>query len=159
MRKATAKDTKAIAEFNSAMALETEVKRLMPQVIAAGVANLIANPERGFYIVCEGESGLKACLMVTTEWSDWRNGNFWWIQSVYVKPEFRRQGVYRAMYEYLKTLALADANVCGFRLYVEKENTTAQNTYASLGMTETDYLMFEELKQGVEFLLPPNRIS
>jgi ribosomal protein S18 acetylase RimI-like enzyme len=154
MRKATAKDANAIAQFNSAMALETEGKRLIPQVIAAGVANLIANPERGFYLVCEGELELKACLMVTTEWSDWRNGNFWWIQSVYVKPEFRQQGVYRAMYEHLKTLALADANVCGFRLYVEKENVTAQKTYGSLGMAETDYLMFEELKQGVEFLLP-----
>jgi ribosomal protein S18 acetylase RimI-like enzyme len=154
MRKATAKDANAIAQFNSAMALETEGKRLMPQVIGAGVANLIANPERGFYLVCEGELGLKACLMITTEWSDWRNGNFWWIQSVYVKPEFRQQGVYRAMYEHFKLLALADANVCGFRLYVEKENVTAQKTYGSLGMAETDYLMFEELKQGVEFLLP-----
>lgn len=154
MRKATTNDVNVIAQFNSAMALETEGKRLMPQVIEAGVANLIANPERGFYLVCEGELGLKACLMITTEWSDWRNGNFWWIQSVYVKPEFRQQGVYRAMYEYLKTLAMADANVCGFRLYVEKENVTAQKTYGSLGMSETDYLMFEELKQGVEFLLP-----
>jgi ribosomal protein S18 acetylase RimI-like enzyme len=154
MRKATANDANAIAQFNSAMALETEGKRLMPEVIGPGVANLIANPERGFYLVCEGELGLKACLMITTEWSDWRNGNFWWIQSVYVKPEFRQQGVYRAMYKYLKTLALADANVCGFRLYVEKENVTAQKTYGSLGMAQTDYLMFEELKAGVEFLLP-----
>jgi ribosomal protein S18 acetylase RimI-like enzyme len=154
MRKAVPEDAKLIAVFNSAMALETEGKRLMPQVIEAGVANLIANPERGFYLVCDSELGLKASLMVTTEWSDWRNGNFWWIQSVYVKPEFRQQGVYRGMYEYLKVLALADVNVCGYRLYVERNNATAQKTYRSLGMAETDYLMFEELKAGVVFLLP-----
>jgi ribosomal protein S18 acetylase RimI-like enzyme len=153
IRLANNQDAPAIAQFNSAMALETEGKRLMPTVIGAGVANLIANPERGFYLVCEDKAGPIASLMITTEWSDWRNGNFWWIQSVYVKPEFRKQGIYRSMYEHLKALSLADGNVCGFRLYVEKDNTTAQKTYRSLGMSETDYLVYEEMKSGVDFLV------
>jgi ribosomal protein S18 acetylase RimI-like enzyme len=153
IRLANNQDAPAIAQFNIAMALETEGKRLMPNVIGAGVANLIANPERGFYLVCEGQAGPMASLMITTEWSDWRNGNFWWIQSVYVKPEFRKQGIYRSMYEHLKALSLADGNVCGFRLYVEKDNVTAQKTYRSLGMSETDYLVYEEMKSGVEFLV------
>jgi ribosomal protein S18 acetylase RimI-like enzyme len=156
IRKALAIDASAIAECNMAMAQETEGKELLPRVIYAGVASLIANPERGFYLVCEGDTytgtELMGSLMVTTEWSDWRNGHFWWIQSVYVTPNHRQKGVYRAMYAYLKELAKSDANVCGFRLYVEQENATAQRTYQSLGMARTDYLMFEELKEGVEFL-------
>jgi ribosomal protein S18 acetylase RimI-like enzyme len=158
IRKAILQDATRIAEFNIAMARETEGKELLPQVIHTGVANLIANPERGFYLVCENytDAGAGAepmgSLMVTTEWSDWRNGNFWWIQSVYVKPDHRQKGIYRAMYSHLKGMAKADANVCGFRLYVEQENVTAQKTYESLGMARTDYLMYEELKAGVEFL-------
>lgn len=162
IRKAISQDAAVIAEFNIAMARETEGKELLPQVIYTGVANLIANPERGFYLVCENYTDTDAdpsagaeptgSLMVTTEWSDWRNGNFWWIQSVYVKPDHRQKGIYRAMYDHLKSLAKADANVCGFRLYVEQENLTAQKTYESLGMARTDYLMYEELKAGVEFL-------
>jgi ribosomal protein S18 acetylase RimI-like enzyme len=156
IRKALPADASVIAQFNIAMARETEGKELLPQVIHAGVANLMANPERGFYIVCEIDEGpissLMGSLMVTTEWSDWRNGNFWWIQSVYVKPVHRQKGVYSAMYEHLKQLAASEANVCGFRLYVEHENSKAQKTYQSLGMTETDYLMYEELKPGIQFL-------
>jgi ribosomal protein S18 acetylase RimI-like enzyme len=156
IRKALPADASVIAQFNIAMAQETEGKELLPQVIHAGVANLMANPERGFYIVCESDegpkSGLMGSLMVTTEWSDWRNGNFWWIQSVYVKPADRQKGVYTAMYEHLKYLAASDANVCGFRLYVEHENSKAQKTYRSLGMTETDYLIYEELMPGIQFL-------
>jgi ribosomal protein S18 acetylase RimI-like enzyme len=91
-------------------------------------------------------------LMITTEWSDWRDGDFWWIQSVYVKPEFRKLGVYRAMYAFVQSLAASKPNVCGFRLYVERENLTAQKTYASLGMQETHYNIFESLKPGIRFL-------
>lgn len=82
--------------------------------------------------------------MITKEWSDWRNGLFWWIQSVYVKPEYRRQGIYRRMYRFVKDLAENHPEVCGCRLYVEKENTVAQSTYSALGMTETHYKLFEE---------------
>ena len=134
------------------MALETEHKILMPEVIGAGVRRLIENPAMGFYIVAENEKGeVVAGLLITTEWSDWRNGIFWWIQSVYVVSEWRRQGVYRRLYEHVRELAEADPAVCGFRLYVEKDNANAQQTYASLGMSPTDYLIYEELKPGVAY--------
>ncbi|MES2632900.1 MAG: GNAT family N-acetyltransferase [Pseudomonadota bacterium] len=134
------------------MALETEHKVLMPEVIGAGVRRLIENPAMGFYIVAQDEGGeVVAGLMITNEWSDWRNGIFWWIQSVYVVTDWRRQGVYRRLYEYVRELAKADAAVCGFRLYVEKDNGIAQQTYAALGMAPTDYLIYEELKAGVTY--------
>lgn len=151
-RRGEARDADAIAAFNAAMALETEGKALIPEVIGAGVRRLIGMPSLGFYVVAEHAGEPIACLMVTHEWSDWRNGLFWWIQSVYVKPAFRRQGVYRRMYEHVRSLAQSDSSVCGFRLYVEKENAAAHATYASLGMKETDYLLYEELKAGIRFL-------
>jgi ribosomal protein S18 acetylase RimI-like enzyme len=89
--------------------------------------------------------------MVTNEWSDWRNGLFWWIQSVYVQKDWRRQGVYRRLYEHVRAMAQADPGVCGFRLYVEKDNDVAHATYAALGMVQTDYLIYEELKPGVRY--------
>ena len=153
-RKAQAADADVIAGFNAAMALETEHKVLMPEVIGAGVRRLIATPSMGFYIVGEREGRVGACLMITNEWSDWRCGLFWWIQSVYVEPALRRQGVYRRMYEHVRGLAAADQGVCGFRLYVEKDNAVAQRTYASLGMSPTDYLIYEELQPGVKYFTP-----
>jgi ribosomal protein S18 acetylase RimI-like enzyme len=128
------------------MALETERKELAKQKIESGVRGLINNPQYGFYLVAEEprENRVVGSLMITYEWSDWRNGLFWWIQSVYVIPEFRRRGVYRAMYHKVKELASGDPGVCGFRLYVEKENHTARQTYRDLGMSETNYRMFEE---------------
>jgi ribosomal protein S18 acetylase RimI-like enzyme len=89
--------------------------------------------------------------MVTSEWSDWRNGVFWWIQSVYVRPQWRRKGVFRRLYSFVKDLAARDPSVCGFRLYVEAGNGTAQETYRSVGMAQTSYRVFEELKSGVDF--------
>ena len=89
--------------------------------------------------------------MLTNEWSDWRNGLFWWIQSVYVQPNHRRRAVYRTMYQHVKQLAAQDDSVCGFRLYVEHENAQAQETYAALGMQKTPYRLFEELKPGIRF--------
>ena len=93
-------------------------------------------------------------LMITKEWSDWRNGDFWWIQSVYVDPEHRRRGVYRRMYAYLRMLAARDRAVVGFRLYVEKNNRRAQSTYRASGMAHTHYLVYEQLKPGVKFFTP-----
>ena len=145
IRKAAADDAEPIAEFNIAMAMETEQKKLERDRIEPGVKALFDHPEYGFYLVAESGDEIIGSLMVTKEWSDWRNGLFWWIQSVYVIPEFRRKGVYRAMYEKVKQLADQAENVCGFRLYVEKENTIAQQTYLSLGMEETHYKMFEEI--------------
>ena len=152
IRRAEMRDADTIAAFNARMAHETEGKELIPEVIGAGVRKLLATPTLGFYLVAEHEGRVIANLMVTNEWSDWRNGLFWWIQSVYVDAAYRRQGVYRRMYEEVRSLARADAGVCGFRLYVEKENDVAHATYAALGMQETDYFMYEELKPGVRFL-------
>lgn len=151
IRQALAQDAAELAEFNISMARETESIELIPEVIRAGVEAMIQHPERGFYLVVELDNGIQASLMVTTEWSDWRNGTFWWIQSVYVRPQYRRQGLYRELYERVKELAEQEPSVCGFRLYVERDNQVAQQTYASLGMCETEYKIFEELQQGLEY--------
>ena len=151
IRKADMRDAAQIAAFNSAMALETEHKRLLPERITAGVRRLLGDPSLGFYAVAERGGEVIGCLLVTNEWSDWRNGLFWWIQSVYVEPGSRRQGVYRGLYDFIRELARADPGICGFRLYVEKDNAAAQKTYRSLGMQATDYLVFEELKAGVAY--------
>jgi GNAT superfamily N-acetyltransferase len=152
LRRAEMRDADTIARFNAQMASETEGKELIEEVIGAGVRRLLETPTLGFYLVADHEGRVVACLMITNEWSDWRNGLFWWIQSVYVEKDFRRQGVYRRMYEHVREMAKADGGVCGFRLYVEKENEVAHATYASLGMKETDYLLYEELKPGIRFL-------
>jgi ribosomal protein S18 acetylase RimI-like enzyme len=152
IRRATAHDHATIVDFNCAMALETEGKALKHEVISRGVASLLGNEHRGMYFVAEQNEIIVGALMITYEWSDWRNGNFWWIQSVYVRPEVRGHGVYRAMYEHIRALATKDPGVCGFRLYVEQDNARAQRTYASLGMSETHYRMYEEMKPGIVFL-------
>jgi ribosomal protein S18 acetylase RimI-like enzyme len=151
IRQATAADAPVLVEFNCAMALETEGKELLPEVIGAGVRALLANPAAGFYVVAESERRVVGALLITKEWSDWRNGTFWWIQSVYVRPELRRQGVYKTLYRHVQAMAANDPGVCGFRLYVERENSRAQATYRVLGMKQTHYLVFEELKPGVRF--------
>ena len=151
VRNATVDDAHVLAEFNRNIALETEGLQLIPEVILDGVNALFENPARGFYVVAEVRGELVASLMVTTEWSDWRNGNFWWIQSVYVARDWRRRGLYRLLYRHIEQLAAQDENVCGFRLYVERENHVAQKTYTALGMTEKRYKMFEQLKAGREF--------
>jgi len=145
IRKAKVHDSRIIADFNKAMALETENTILEDKVIASGVSNLLNHPERGFYLIAEIEGQIAGSLMITTEWSDWRNVLFWWIQSVYIKPEHRRKGIYRALCNYVKQLADVEQIICGFRLYVEKNNHIAQNTYKSLGMSETHYLVYEEM--------------
>ena len=137
----------------SALARETEGIELIPEVATAGVKAMIDNPQMGFYLVVELDNGIQASLMVTTEWSDWRNGMFWWIQSVYVRPAYRRQGLYRELYERVKELAEQEPAVCGFRLYVERDNLAAQKTYQSLGMSETDYRLYEERKPSLKFHL------
>lgn len=144
VRKANSNEARDIAEFNIAMAWETEEKKLNKEIIYAGVKSLMDKPEYGFYIVAESDGATVASLMITKEWSDWRNGLFWWIQSVYVKPDFRRQGIYRKMYQTVIKMAANQPDVCGCRLYVEKENIPAQKTYEALGMSETHYKMYEE---------------
>ena len=151
VRLATPADAAVLIEFNSAMALETERKDLLAEVISAGVHGLLGSAAAGFYVVAEKDDQVVGSLLITKEWSDWRNGSFWWIQSVYVRPEWRRQGVYKQLYRHIQELAAQDPAVCGFRLYVERENSRAQATYRALGMKETRYLVFEELKPGVRF--------
>ena len=142
VRKATIKDIQSIARFNQAMSLETESKSLSSDLIISGVTYLVEHPEAGFYLVAETQGQLSGCLGITFEWSDWRNGLFWWIQSVFVEPDFRRQSVFTSMYEHVTDLAKQD-NACGLRLYVEKENTQAQATYKKLDMIETHYRLME----------------
>ena len=157
VRRATRRDARVLTEFNRAMALETERKLLRPRVIGAGVRGLLRRPDSGFYTVAELGGEVIAALMVTKEWSDWRNGDFWWIQSVYVRPEHRRRGVYKRLYRYLQALAARQRGVCGFRLYVEQGNRRAQATYRASGMERTHYLVYEQLKPGIRFFTPARK--
>ena len=152
VRPARAEEADALAGFNIAMALETEGRRLLPEVVGAGVRRLLAEPALGFYLVAEAAGAVVGSAMVTTEWSDWRNGRFWWIQSVYVPLQWRRRGVFRALYAHIRDAAAQAPDVCGFRLYVERENVAAQATYRALGMDETEYRIMEELRAGVRYL-------
>ena len=143
IRLAAAGDADTIIGFAAAMALETERKVLLPEVIGKGVHHLLAHPGMGFYVMAECEGEVAGSLMVTTEWSDWRNGNFWWVQSVYVRSAARRRGVFRALFEHVHQAARADGRVIGLRLYVERENQVAQKTYQNMSMKPAGYLVFE----------------
>jgi GNAT superfamily N-acetyltransferase len=145
IRPATADDADTIARFNRQMAEETEDKPLDPATVRRGVQTVFDDPDRGFYLVAERAGTVVGSLMVTTEWSDWRNGVFWWIQSVYVRPADRRTGVYTALHRAVRRRARDAADVCGLRLYVERGNERARGTYEALGMTETSYRMYEEM--------------
>lgn len=142
VRAAQRGDIPHIAAWNQAMAWETEHKRLDADVLARGVAAVFDEPRRGFYLIAERDGAAVGCLLVTYEWSDWRCGDFFWIQSVYVVEEARRGGVFRAMYEAVVERARA-ARAVGVRLYVETENERAQRTYAGLGMERCHYFMYE----------------
>jgi ribosomal protein S18 acetylase RimI-like enzyme len=141
VRSATAADIDVIVQFNTAMAVETEAKTLDPKVLSAGVAAVLAEPRRGFYLIAECAGAVAGCLMITYEWSDWRNGDWWWLQSVYVRPEHRRGGVFRALYAEVERRAARD-DAFGVRLYVEQDNRHAQETYIALGMHEEQYRMY-----------------
>ena len=145
IRFAEKRDADIITEFNIAMARETEEKELPSEVVSAGVKALLNNRQMGFYVIAETGGLIAGSLMVTMEWSDWRNGLFWWIQRVYVKPQFRREGIFTELYGFLKSKVKKDPNVCGFRLYVERNNIPAQKAYEALRMEETHYKMYEEL--------------
>ena len=136
-------DARFIVESNIAMAFETEGMGLEEEVVGPGVAAVLANEALGFYLIAEIEGRRAGQLMVTFEWSDWRNGLWWWIQSVYVRPEFRRRGVYSALHRHVAEMARAAGGGCGLRLYVEQENTVAQQVYRSLEMYPTRYHMYE----------------
>ena len=149
IRTAALTDMDRIAAFQQAMALETEGKELDAVTLRQGVAGVFEAPEKGFYLVAvadAAEGGTPAVvgsLLITYEWSDWRNATFWWIQSVYVDAGWRRRGVYRAMYDHVLSLARTRGDVCGIRLYVERTNAVAQETYDSLGMHKSHYDLYE----------------
>jgi GNAT superfamily N-acetyltransferase len=142
IRPALPADLAALVQWNAAMAWETEHKQLDPTVLTRGVRGVFEQPQRGFYLVAERDGEAVGSLLVTREWSDWRCGEFWWIQSVYVMPEARRGGVFRALYADVEQRATA-AGAVGLRLYVETENRHAQATYEGLGMQRCHYFMYE----------------
>jgi len=143
IRNATREDVPFLADCNIAMAFESEKKHLDRDVLTRGIIAVFDHPDRGFYVVAEREGKAVGSLLITHEWSDWRNGGWWWIQSVYVMPEARRGGVFSAMYREIDRRARASAGVIGLRLYVEKENSRAQATYAALGMEPAHYSLFQ----------------
>jgi ribosomal protein S18 acetylase RimI-like enzyme len=143
IRAARVDETAFIADCNAAMALETEHKTLDRGVLERGIAAVFEQSQRGFYLVAERDGAAVGCLLITYEWSDWRNGDWWWLQSVYVTPAARRGGVFRALHEEVWRRARLRPDVVGVRLYVERENERAQATYRSLGMQETPYRLYE----------------
>jgi len=144
IRAAAADDLAAIVAFNIALARESEDITLDPTTVYDGVWAGLADPGRGLYFLAEENGRVIGQTMVTLEWSDWRNGFFWWIQSVYVEPACRRRGVFRRLYQHIRALARERDDVCGLRLYVYDKNVNAIKTYRILGMKQTDYLLCEE---------------
>ena len=148
VRKANREDIPYIIEFQKQMALETESTTLNDQKINRGVEAVFDDPEKGFYTVSTSNSQVVASMMITPEWSDWRNGYFLWIQSLYVIPSFRKQGVFRNMYQYIKQTVVETANYLGLRLYVEENNNTAIDVYLNVGMKGSHYKMFEWIDES-----------
>jgi GNAT superfamily N-acetyltransferase len=147
-RDARPTDAPAIVDFQIAMAQETEDFALNRAICTRGVEAVFADPSHGRYFVADDDRKLVASLMITLEWSDWRNGTVWWIQSVYVRPEYRRRGIYAGLYQHVKEIAGRDANVRGIRLYVDRRNTSAQEVYRRMGMNGEHYQVFEWMKEG-----------
>lgn len=148
IRTATLDDLETIVDFNARLADESEGLRLDRRTLRDGVRALLSDAARGSYhVACDG-GGVVGQMMHTREWSDWRNGDLWWIQSVYVRPDHRRRGVCRALYFHLRRLAAADPGVVGLRLYVERGNAAARAAYARLGMQGAGYVVMQDLFGG-----------
>jgi len=146
IRKARPEDASVIIDFQQKMAWETEHITLAPDLVTKGVNAVFNNSSHGQYWVAEENGVVITSLLITYEWSDWRNANVWWFQSVYVLPELRRKGIFRSMYSFIRDEA-EKQNVAGLRLYVETNNSRAQKTYESLGMKSEHYKMYEWLKE------------
>ena len=145
-RPAVPADRDVIARYNAAMALETESKTLDLPTLTAGVQRVFDEPGLGRYFVAEHpEAGVVGCAMVTDEWSDWRNGVIWWLQSVYVHPDHRRRGVFSKIYHAIRAAGDEAGGVIGYRLYVEHDNAAAKDTYRELGMSPGGYEVYEAM--------------
>jgi GNAT superfamily N-acetyltransferase len=145
IRPALPEDWPIIVDFNCRLAEESEGKLLDRAHVEPGVKALLADPRRGRYFIALSDGRVAGQLMHTYEWSDWRNGDIWWLQSVYVHPDFRRQGVFRALFDRLKSEAEGDPGVVGLRLYVEEHNINAHETYRNLGLSPGGYLVMERM--------------
>lgn len=145
IRSAQAEDWEVIADFNSRLAAETEGKLLNPETINAGVRALLADAKHGRYFVAMDNGTVIGQIMHTREWSDWRNGEIWWLQSVYVLPEYRHRGVFRSLYQHLEQIARNSSEVIGLRLYVETHNERAQEAYCRLGFRDASYTVMEQI--------------
>lgn len=145
IRAARPADLPRLADFAQAMARETEAKQLDRTTVERGLQAVFERPGLAEYWVAEHAARMVGCLMLTYEWSDWRNGLWWWIQSVYVLPEARRSGVFSALYQHVRQRCAEDPAACGLRLYVEAQNLKAQATYRALGMVDAHYRVMEEL--------------
>ena len=143
IRPGTPADAPVIANYNALLARETEHLELDPARLRLGVDAVLADSTKGTYWVAEAGGEVVGQLMITFEWSDWRNGVFWWIQSVYVRQDWRARGVFKSLYEHVHQLAKARSDVCGLRLYVERDNQRAQRTYQRLGLQSTSYDLYE----------------
>ena len=137
-------DIDRIVLYSQALARESEGRELDRKTLKAGIEAVFSEPARGQYFVAQKAGEVVGQMMVTYEWSDWRNGNVWWVQSVYVSKQHRREGIYRLLHEYVRSLAREEKAV-GLRLYVDRDNEAAQRTYRALGMQASDYLMYEDL--------------
>ena len=143
IRPSTPADAPVIAGFNTRLAQETEHLQLDPTRLRAGVDAVLADASKGTYWVAEAGGEVVGQLMITSEWSDWRNGSFWWIQSVYVRADWRLRGVFKALYQHVQQQAKSRNDVCGLRLYVERDNQRARQLYQRLGLRPTTYELYE----------------
>lgn len=146
IRAAQISDLEQLVDFQITMALESENLHLDKDILQQGILSVLNDKTKGSYFVVEDESTLIASLLITYEWSDWRNKMVWWIQSVFVVPEFRQKGVFKKLYNHIQAIVENDDTICGLRLYVDKQNIRAQNVYRNIGMNGEHYQVFEWMK-------------
>ena len=151
IRLAEPRDLESLVTYNMALAWETEGRQLERSLLQSGVESILTDSAKGFYVVMEHRPTRRTIgqLLITFEWSDWRNAIFWWLQSVYVHKDWRRQGVFKTLYDYVLQEGKRQGNVAGIRLYVEQDNAVAQEVYAQAGLSAAPYKVFE-----TDFVLP-----